>query len=195
MTPHDPIAAPTRRLRVCVDAWPECEEGAYDPRCCRFPKSCSCTVYDEAQVSEADLEPRSSRGKTRRVTRHYWACSCGTRNQRITQKCACGQRRPKRHVPKHAVTLRDDSYERYNELAKLIHGVTDESCCVCGKPRGQERRHDRDHDHTTGKPRGLACVHCNRHMPRGLTLELARLIVGYLKRVDAYYATEKEETA
>lgn len=26
----------------CVAAWPECQSGGYDPRCCRFPKSCSC---------------------------------------------------------------------------------------------------------------------------------------------------------
>jgi hypothetical protein len=26
----------------CVQRWPECEDGAYDPRCCRFPKNCSC---------------------------------------------------------------------------------------------------------------------------------------------------------
>jgi hypothetical protein len=25
----------------CVKKWPECESMAYDPRCCRFPKSCS----------------------------------------------------------------------------------------------------------------------------------------------------------
>lgn len=31
------------RLQECVQRWPECESGAYDPRCCRFPKSCSCT--------------------------------------------------------------------------------------------------------------------------------------------------------
>ncbi len=31
------------RLLECVERWPECESGAYDPRCCRFPKSCSCT--------------------------------------------------------------------------------------------------------------------------------------------------------
>lgn len=28
----------------CEKAWPECESGKYDPRCCRFPKSCSCEV-------------------------------------------------------------------------------------------------------------------------------------------------------
>lgn len=26
----------------CVEQWPECFSGGYDPRCCRFPKSCSC---------------------------------------------------------------------------------------------------------------------------------------------------------
>lgn len=29
---------------VCVERWPMCTEGAYDPRCCRFPKSCSCIL-------------------------------------------------------------------------------------------------------------------------------------------------------
>ncbi len=28
----------------CVASWPDCYEGGYDPRCCRFPKSCSCSV-------------------------------------------------------------------------------------------------------------------------------------------------------
>lgn len=50
-------ALPDRRLRDCVESWPEAETGAYDPRCCRFPKSCSATVYDEGAVVEADLEP------------------------------------------------------------------------------------------------------------------------------------------
>jgi hypothetical protein len=27
---------------ACVDTWPDCVDGAYDPRCCRYPKSCSC---------------------------------------------------------------------------------------------------------------------------------------------------------
>jgi len=33
---------------ACVENWPECWSGGYDPRCCRFPKSCSC----ENHVSE-----------------------------------------------------------------------------------------------------------------------------------------------
>src|SRR5258706_13659767 len=97
----------------------------------------------------------------------YWTCpKCGTRNERIKQKCGgvvserlqtnvlryrpCGASRPKRRVPVHARTLRDDTYETYLQVAREAHGVTDESCCCCRKPRAQERRHDRDHDHLQG---------------------------------------------
>jgi hypothetical protein len=46
-----------RRLKTCVENWPECESGMYDPRCCRFPKSCSCMSYDLELVEESELEP------------------------------------------------------------------------------------------------------------------------------------------
>jgi hypothetical protein len=48
---------PPRRLRECVEAWPEAETGEYNPHCCRWPKSCSATVYRDEQVTEDDLEP------------------------------------------------------------------------------------------------------------------------------------------
>ncbi len=124
----------------------------------------------------------------------YWTCpKCGYRNPRTAQKCrggrpramppfVCDGRRPKRRVPVHARTLRDDSYAVYATVAAEVHGVTDESCCVCGRPRHEAMRHHRDHDHVTGQPRGIVCFQCNSLMPRLLTLERARLIVAYLER-------------
>jgi hypothetical protein len=118
----------------------------------------------------------------------YWTCSCGTRNERIKQRCPnCARKRPKRRVPAHARTLRDDSYQSYGEVSEAIHGVTDESCCVCGRPRHELMHHHRDHDHVTGLPRGIVCFQCNGLMPRLLTLDRARLIVGYLERCEAFY--------
>ena len=35
---------PYARLPECVERWPGCEDGAYSPSCCRFPKSCSCAA-------------------------------------------------------------------------------------------------------------------------------------------------------
>jgi hypothetical protein len=126
-----------------------------------------------------------------------WLCPCGTRNQRVKQKCAgegCNRRRPKRRVPVHARTLRDDSYLEYVAVNARLHASGfdgdwhPDHCGVCGKPPSTERHMDRDHDHTTGLPRGLACPGnsgCNALMPRQLTLERARLIVAYLERVEA----------
>lgn len=53
------VWAPKRRLRVCIEAWPECEADGYNPRCCRFPKSCSCTVYPD-DIEDDALEPVKS---------------------------------------------------------------------------------------------------------------------------------------
>jgi Recombination endonuclease VII len=121
-----------------------------------------------------------------RKARPWWNCKCGFRNERLKRKClSCGKARPKKRVPAHAKTLRDDAYEHYVEVAEALHAVYDERCCVCGKPRG-ERRHDRDHDHLTGHPRGLACVRCNRSMPHWMTVELATNIARYLYRAQYY---------
>lgn len=118
----------------------------------------------------------------------YRLCpKCRYRYERVKKKCpSCGRARPKKRVPKHAITLQRDSYGFYCEVARVLHGVTDERCCVCGKPRHPERRHDRDHDHLTGHPRGLACVQCNRIMVHRLTIDRAKAIVAYLERAAKY---------
>ena len=126
----------------------------------------------------------------------YWSCTCGERWPRLKQKCTCGRARPKKRVPIHARTLRDDSYPTYVKVNADIHGAampgewSPEDCGVCGKPASTARHNDRDHDHSTGRPRGLACpgnTGCNALMPRQLTLARARLIVDYLERCEAFY--------
>ena len=123
--------------------------------------------------------------------RGYWTCrKCAFRNKRTSsRKCqGCGEAtKPKRRVPPHAVTLREDSYETYVGISLAIHGGEPECCAVCGRYPYETRRHDRDHDHRTGKPRGLACVRCNRELLRNATLEEARAVVAYLERVEAFY--------
>jgi len=41
-TPTPTVGPEDDRDPECVKAWPGCHVGGYDPRCCRFPKSCSC---------------------------------------------------------------------------------------------------------------------------------------------------------
>ena len=138
------------------------------------------------------------------VAKHFWRCTCGTRNQRIVQRCVCGRARPAKRVAKH---LPQESYVDFARANELIHGVRDESCGACGKPRTLERKCDRDHDHLTGKPRGLLCggnQGCNVLLAKWVTPSVAAaifaakqfngepdaprwgLLAAYLERVEAY---------
>lgn len=128
----------------------------------------------------------------------YWSCHvCHYRNESPKRKCvSCGRLKRKKRVVPHARTLRDDDYGFYQSVNAFIHEAghggewQSDFCGVCGKPPSTARHHDRDHDHVTGNPRGLACPGnsgCNALMPRQMTLERARLIVAYLERVEAHY--------
>jgi hypothetical protein len=68
-------------------------------------------------------------------------------------------------------------YEHYLELAGA------ELCGICGRGP-QRRRLDRDHDHKTGKPRGLLCHRCNRALPSWVTVEWLEAAAVYLRRVE-----------
>jgi len=46
---------PETRNPECLKRWPTCEPGAYDPRCCRFPKSCSCTSHEPLEVEKSHV--------------------------------------------------------------------------------------------------------------------------------------------
>lgn len=122
-----------------------------------------------------------------------WLCpKCRATNQRTSsQKCqTCGGlTKPKRKVPAHAVALRDLSFEHFAEVNEAIHGQGS-NCGVCGAPPKDARNLQREHDHTTGQVRGLACWRCNRLMPKQFGLTEARAIVAYLERVENYYRSE-----
>ena len=76
-----------------------------------------------------------------------------------------------------------------------VHGGEPDSCRVCGRPKHESMNHHRDHDHVSGKPRGVVCFQCNSLMPRLLTLDRARAICAYLERVDNHYRVQDEEAA
>jgi len=89
--------------------------------------------------------------------------------------------------------LRDDSYETYVNTNAEIHGAWFQQCALCGKPKPETYRHERDHGHkrdenSYGKPRGLLCTYCNKELVGHLSLEQARAVVAYLERVERYYA-------
>ena len=48
-----PAAVPDTRNPECVAVWPECCDGEYNPRCCRWPKSCSCEIPSQPPVPQS----------------------------------------------------------------------------------------------------------------------------------------------
>ena len=126
--------------------------------------------------------------------RSKWTCpKCRALNQRTSsRKClTCGGlTKPKRHVPKHALVMRDNGYQHFRDVNDAIHGAGD-NCGVCLAVPKDSRNMQREHDHTTGLARGLACWRCNRLMPKKFDLQTARAIVAYLERVEQYYARDE----
>lgn len=117
----------------------------------------------------------------------YWTCRrqanglvCLTRNPSRKRKCqACGGAKPAKRRPKHLVAL-EAPYEAYITL----NGG--ERCAICLRERSEkDRRFDRDHDHRTGRPRGLLCWTCNKRLTRDVTPEWLRAAADYLERTAA----------
>lgn len=106
-------------------------------------------------------------------------CSCGyayAGDSRRRTCPECGATRKPKHRAKHLAAL-DFSYEVYIAL----NGG--ERCGICGaerKPGG--RALHRDHDHRTGKPRGVLCFPCNAALRPYMTREWLEAAVAYMAR-------------
>lgn len=111
-----------------------------------------------------------------------WTCQrqvdrikCGHVNPSRKRNCeACSKPRPPRKTVRSQVKL---SYEEFIEL----NGG--EICGICGRSRPESgRRLHRDHDHATGRPRGLLCFRCNTVLRTYMTIEWMRKAIRYLER-------------
>lgn len=115
-----------------------------------------------------------------------WTCrrssggaKCLRHNTPGTRKCvACGKPRPVKKQPAHRAVLKVP-YERWLAALGLVEG--EESCMICGAPRGEKRFH-RDHDHHTGRARGVLCWPCNSTLNTRITPEWLTKAAEYLRR-------------
>lgn len=115
-----------------------------------------------------------------------WTCQrvsagvkCRAKNRSIKRKCwACGKAKPARKKPAHMVAL-NATYEEYIALNGGEH------CGICGAKRkpGGKRLH-RDHDHRTGRPRGILCFPCNSALRPYMDWEWLSRAADYLARTN-----------
>lgn len=85
-------------------------------------------------------------------------------------------RRDKYYRKTYGISLRD-----YNRML-LLQG---KKCAICQKPATAfKNRLAIDHNHKTGKVRGLLCFYCNKRMVGRNTIETAEKILNYLLKYD-----------
>jgi hypothetical protein len=125
------------------------------------------------------------------VAVRYWTCTrrhsgyrCGHRNERKYRYCrSCGKPRPAHVGRKSNATRIDETYAQY--VARV-----GETCGICGRRAGEPGVTGkpivlvRDHEHRTGRVRGLLCQYDNRKLGAHLSLAWARAVVAYLERYE-----------
>jgi len=124
----------------------------------------------------------------------YWTCQrlktidgvrikCSRVNPNKKRLCeACGGAKRTKRPPKHRAVLKTMTHEQFAE----IQAGSVEKCGICDAPPKARRLH-RDHDHATGKPRGLLCMRCNTGIRDYMNLEWMRRAVIYLERAEAFH--------
>lgn len=114
-----------------------------------------------------------------------WTCQrvtagkkCGHVNVAPHKICrGCGKTRPARKRPAHIVALKLP----YEEYVRISDGK--DQCFICGRTQKEGgRRLHRDHDHRTGKPRGILCFPCNAALRTYMTPQWLRRAAYYLER-------------
>lgn len=65
---------------------------------------------------------------------------------------------------------------QYDSMFKQQGGV----CVICGRPPKTQRL-SVEHDHKTGRVRGLSCHRCNKYKIGSNTIETARKVLAYLE--------------
>jgi Recombination endonuclease VII len=72
-----------------------------------------------------------------------------------------------------------------NKIREDIIKVDGDMCAICKKPRSAfKNKLSVDHNHKTGRIRGILCYYCNRRLVGRLTIESATKILNYLLSYD-----------
>lgn len=115
------------------------------------------------------------RDATRKTGRHPWCASCQAETKaRHYQRTAEAQKEYRKTYYRNnrAAALRASRHQRLNNPRHLRYGLTTDEflmlndaqlgkCAGCGTEFGGSVRRCVDHDHKTGKVRGLLCHTCN----------------------------------
>lgn len=146
----------------------------HDTRVCGRTKTGNCKECTRDRLRKLRIE----RPDTVRGYNQHWYSRNRTQilaKQRIyetTNRFAISQTKWMRRINKNFGL----TPTQYGEMLRLQNNV----CAICGHPP-KTRRLAVEHDHKTGRVRGLTCHRCNRILIGRNTVETARKILVYLE--------------
>lgn len=110
-----------------------------------------------------------------------WTCrGCGAQWPRRKQLCeTCGGRRPRRRTATQLALV-----EPYPDW-EALYGP---ACNICGHvPEPGQRRLHRDHEHGSGRRRGLLCFRCNSALRPYMDASWLEAAAAYLRRAEGQW--------
>lgn len=132
-----------------------------------------CTLEDAKAKYANDPTPLSKEELAR--SRAYHAANKEARNARARSMRAADpdKERNRKLIQRFGITLNE-----YNQMHDAQNGL----CKICGNPEELDRRLAVDHNHETGKVRGLLCFKCNVILGHieGLGLAMIAKVLDYL---------------
>ena len=115
-----------------------------------------CTLEDAKHKYDNDPTPLSEEelARSRAYRRAYHAANKESRNARAkaVRNADPDRERNRKLIQRFGITL-----EEYDNMHNAQNGL----CKICGNPEELDRRLAVDHNHETGKVRGLLCFRCN----------------------------------
>ena len=119
-------------------------------------KGTQCRACNHAQA-KARYQALTSADKLDRADElKRWRLETGRTTRTVERTPASERSARSRRLIRYGLTV-----DEYDDLLTAQNGV----CAICGGEPGA-RRHHVDHDHVTGKIRGLLCTNCNQGIGR-----------------------------
>lgn len=69
---------------------------------------------------------------------------------------------------------------KYRKMLKAQDGM----CAICRRPFGSKRKANVDHNHKTGRVRGILCYRCNKFLVGRHTIATITPVYEYLRKTD-----------